>query len=271
MPHDNTGVISGIHNYCDRWCERCSFIRRCNVGLSELDKTTTQQEDDLQNQEFWESLKANFKNAVAMIQNAAIELGIDVENVTEEDTRSFLQREADINNQMKQTALFGLCRKYVQQTKAYLDGNEAFKNELESKIPMVEMGIADGREIQRQVRITQDCLQVVHWYEFFIEAKFRRAIHGKLDDDGWFKENGYQSDADGSAKIALIGVERSMQAWVRMMEMYEGEQDNILTLLALLQRIKSEGEKEFPEAYNFIRPGFDDHLIPAAEGGKLID
>ena len=28
-------IISGIHNYCDRWCERCSFIDRCSLGVIE--------------------------------------------------------------------------------------------------------------------------------------------------------------------------------------------------------------------------------------------
>ncbi|MDB5210640.1 MAG: hypothetical protein JWQ30_1467, partial [Sediminibacterium sp.] len=23
--------ISGIHNYCDRWCERCTFTNRCSI------------------------------------------------------------------------------------------------------------------------------------------------------------------------------------------------------------------------------------------------
>jgi len=25
----NDQFISGIYNYCDRWCERCSFTSRC--------------------------------------------------------------------------------------------------------------------------------------------------------------------------------------------------------------------------------------------------
>ena len=28
---DNPNFISGIHNYCDRWCERCQFTSRCAV------------------------------------------------------------------------------------------------------------------------------------------------------------------------------------------------------------------------------------------------
>ena len=28
---DNPNLISGIHNYCDRWCERCPLTARCLV------------------------------------------------------------------------------------------------------------------------------------------------------------------------------------------------------------------------------------------------
>ena len=27
----NTTLIAGVHNYCDRWCERCRFQQRCTV------------------------------------------------------------------------------------------------------------------------------------------------------------------------------------------------------------------------------------------------
>lgn len=30
-------LISGIHNYCERWCEKCSFTSRCAVYEMEED------------------------------------------------------------------------------------------------------------------------------------------------------------------------------------------------------------------------------------------
>ena len=29
---DNPEFISGIYNYCDRWCEKCNYVSRCTVG-----------------------------------------------------------------------------------------------------------------------------------------------------------------------------------------------------------------------------------------------
>ena len=32
----NPDFISGIYNYCDRWCERCAFTSRCmNFAMGE--------------------------------------------------------------------------------------------------------------------------------------------------------------------------------------------------------------------------------------------
>lgn len=32
------GLIAGIYNYCDRWCERCPFTARCmNCAMQEED------------------------------------------------------------------------------------------------------------------------------------------------------------------------------------------------------------------------------------------
>jgi len=34
---DAQGFIPPIHNYCDRRCEKCRFIRQCRVGYMEAD------------------------------------------------------------------------------------------------------------------------------------------------------------------------------------------------------------------------------------------
>ncbi|HRF40385.1 MAG TPA: hypothetical protein PK198_16450, partial [Saprospiraceae bacterium] len=43
---------------------------------------------------------------------------------------------------------------------------------------------------------------------------------------------------NGTAKIALISVERSLNAWALLMDMMPGEEDAILSILAMLQRLQ---------------------------------
>jgi hypothetical protein len=70
----------------------------------------------------------------------------------------------------------------------------------------------------------------------------------------------FPKDSEGSAKIALIAVDRSIAAWsgLRIALEESDEADGILDLLAQLAAIRREMEKLFPCARAFVRPGFDD-------------
>ncbi len=65
-------------------------------------------------------------------------------------------------------------------------------------------------------------------------------------------------DSDGSAKIALIAIDRSLAAWARLREHFAAEHgDTILALLVQLERLRRAAETKFPDAREFRRPGFD--------------
>ena len=65
-----------------------------------------------------------------------------------------------------------------------------------------------------------------------------------------------QSDADGSIKIALIAIDRSMMAWTNLLSNENATQ--IHPLISLLETIRQNTEKKFPNAGDFVRPGFDE-------------
>ena len=88
--------------------------------------------------------------------------------------------------------------------------------------------------------------------------KFARALSGKEEDDDWFEENNFPKDSDGSAKVALIGIDRSISAWTKICEYFPEREDEILTMLSMLDKLRRVGEEEFPNARKFKRPGFDD-------------
>ena len=82
-------------------------------------------------------------------------------------------------------------------------------------------------------------------------------MHGKLEGESWEDNNGYPRDSDGSAKIAIIAVERSMNAWVKIYELMPSSEDVALASLSLLSKIKRLALQVFPKAMEFKRPGFD--------------
>ena len=100
-------------------------------------------------------------------------------------------------------------------------------------------------------------IEVTRWYHYQIHVKLRRAIHGKLEDDDE-PDDEFPKDSDGSAKVALIGLDRSIAAWGKMLSFFPDKEDETFKLLVLLERLRRITEKEFPDARSFVRAGFDD-------------
>ena len=68
----------------------------------------------------------------------------------------------------------------------------------------------------------------------------------------------FPKDSEGSAKIALIAMDRSIAAWSGLRTaLGPDDADGILDLLAKLSAIRRETEKLFARARAFKRPGFD--------------
>ena len=236
-------LISGIHNYCDRWCERCAFTTQCAVGIEETKITDKQR--DITNKEFWNSLSKNLAKTFLLLEKAAKHHGIDLEEVSKQKRR---------NNHF----LFKGGTEYANLVHKWLEKKNDFKQKGEEIIRFVEMGIKSEKAALSEVNILQECIEIVNWYSLQISVKFARALSGKEENDAWFEENNFPKDSDGSAKVALIGIDRSISAWSKICEYFPEREDEILTMLSMLDKLRRIGEEEFPNARKFKRPGFDD-------------
>jgi hypothetical protein len=100
---------------------------------------------------------------------------------------------------------------------------------------------------------------VIQWYQYQIAVKTIRALSGRkeeLEEASEYSE--LPKDSDGSAKVALIGIDRSIAAW-RLMQLSLPERDgSIVPLILQLERLRNRLEGSFPGARSFIRPGFDE-------------
>jgi len=107
-----------------------------------------------------------------------------------------------------------------------------------------------------------DLTEIIQWYHLFIHVKLARAISSQADEeletDPELKA--MRRDSDGSAKIALIGIDRSLAAWTQLGAHFPEQEDSILDFQVRLARIRQEAEKQFPNARSFTRPGFDEDL-----------
>jgi hypothetical protein len=101
-----------------------------------------------------------------------------------------------------------------------------------------------------------DALDVVSWDQYLIAAKLHRALRGRHGDD----DHPTQNHWNGSAKVALISIERSEAAWRLIAHWSAGDQPCLLA--DHLMQLRKEVEREFPRARYFVRPGFDDQPAP---------
>jgi hypothetical protein len=143
--------------------------------------------------------------------------------------------------------------------KLYKNGRtkqELFEQKQNELLTLLELAIG-GQQPQAVAARIKDAVEVLRWYQYQIHVKLMRAlIRDDFDDDAGLAS--FPKDSDGSAKVALIGRDRSIAAWGALREQFPEKTDSILTLLLQLDRLRRKTEQHFPKARSFKRPGFDD-------------
>jgi len=245
--------ISAIYNYCDRWCERCAFTSKCmNYALCE-DDINDPRTQDITNKAFWDKLHEIFQVTFEMLKESADEMGIDLNAVDDEEIKKQEKKVHEIvENQPYTKAAFS----YAKMADDWFKSNkDLIENKADELVSLAQAQIPGTKPDKDALKI-QDCLEVIRWYQHQIYVKLCRASSGMLR--GELENNEYApEDANGSAKVALIGIERSLAAWGEMLHQFPEQENSILDLLVKLKRLLRQVETAFPNARAFIRLGFD--------------
>jgi len=255
----NPDFISGIYNYCDRWCERCAFSSRCFLYATETADADLDAPDvrDLNNAKFWRKLESIFKDATELIKQCAAEAGIDLDAIDQSEVTAAENQESEAARRNESSVL---ARNYARMVDAWFENELVAAEQLDDDAQL--QAKSTGTEID-----AQDAFEVIRWYQFFIATKVFRALLGSDDelrgiypDDIGEGINPAQTDANGSAKIALIAIDRSVNAWRVIQSCVPAKQKSIEPLMAVLENVRSGVEAELPLARDFIRPGFDEEM-----------
>lgn len=248
---DNPNLISGIYNYCDRWCERCPFTARCLVYATEQEDADDPPESrDISNEAFWRKLGSILQEAQEMIQEWAQEAGLDPNEIDE-------LREARREKRHTDAAAHRLALAGKEYASAVTDWFKEFNETITSS------DTAPQETDIEQAEQLNDASDVIHWYQYQIAVKTMRALSSRSreeDPSEWEPEGPYQKDSDGSAKVALVGIDRSISAWRLIQLCLPEKTDHVVPLILQLERLRHRTEREFPDARDFIRPGFDEIL-----------
>jgi len=230
--------IDFISAYCDRWCERCAFTDRCSafactlaIGMCgdvaagiELAVGTPRRVDGVEDETGGARLLAEVANV----------------GLSPEEMANFERGEKARRARLHQVPLSGMARTYGLRCWAWL--KEHHDTVAAHTDPIV-----------------REAFDVVEWDACLIGAKLHRALSARdrsQHDEGEWDDHPVQNDSNGSAKVALISIERSEAAWRVIAAATKNTAAAILADAA--GHLRRTAQYEFPNAMSFVRPGFDE-------------
>lgn len=223
-------VIPSIFNYCDRWCERCTHSSRCSMFKVEQEMNYSNEELDIQNQQFWNTLSDIFKATAELMHEAMQEMDIELDKDIPAD---------DFISKSISSEMVVVSRNYALDVAKWLDSN---RDEIQNRFNILK-NISIDKALQ-----FSETVDVIQHYFMLIATKTYRASLVFDDTD----------DARGSAKVTIIVIDRSIAAWMALLNDMPTKEDDILKFLKALSKVKELILTTFPTAMAFVRPGFDE-------------
>jgi hypothetical protein len=244
---ETSRFIPGLHYFCDHRCWHCPLANRCAVNARWVASP--------------ESRKKPRCPAARVDAVVALSLQVTLDDVA------------------AAMAAVGLTRK-VRPTQELI----AADRELAAERAEIENDplVARAREYTRQcwtvLQVIRPLLAARHDHDGRIAAedaeelcvtvasKIFRAVSSSRDPD--VPPVDVQSDANGSAKVALLVIEQSKRAWRILTMPHRGVANGTPSrFLATLEGLEHDLLALFPRASEFIRPGFDTGQLTGDEAG----
>lgn len=234
----NPRLIAGVYNYCDGRCSRCPFTDRC---LAFLDQQEADAAGSGRDGSFAARVTETLQRTLDMLNEAGRREGIDLASL-------------DLDAPDPQMIQRALGRHYddaiVAQSRAYAHLVWPIVTALR---PVV---------IARGDPLVIDAVETIAWFSTLISSKIFRAVAGRAELSGRHNDDDGQPDHDGSAKVALLGIAESREAWRVLMEQGRAAADGVpAQAVRMLDALEAAVRAEFPHAIAFVRPGFDDGAL----------
>jgi hypothetical protein len=236
------GFIEGVFNYCDRLCERCQFTAHCRLFADHaeieaaLDPTLKAVVDAPPLAEEVEPQPAWMRELIEETNDACKE---PLSREERERIRPWVPPE--------HAAIDARARDYAVRTYRWLTESDR--------------GLANRSDSPSDV---------ISWFHFFIAAKINRALTIWPEDDP--EDRAMAPDSNGSAKIALLAIERSHAAWFELVDRAIVPAGEANPFIADLVWLGEALERVRPNARAFVRPGFDEPeavaRLLAGQGGQ---
>ena len=215
------GFIVGVYNYCDSWCARCDLTSRCRAFANKA-KHEAMADPDLKRLGEMPPHPSDVREPPKWMQEMLSELNEDIEPLPDPP----------------RPALPASLRRVIAMAMAYCDHAWA--------------ALESSRSSERPA---DEPSTVILWFAPLIASKTRRALNGLHEFDG---DHSFPPDHEGSAKVALLGIDRSMTAWSEARSIGRISAEESARFIGELHHLCFSLEELIPQARAFVRPGFDE-------------
>jgi len=218
-------IINGVYNCCDQWCMYCPTTERCLAYRCSPDIQSGKQD-------IHKALADRLYEGMAFLKTLSDAEGIstpELDALFSNDPRQW-KMVPQIDDPLERSA-----RRYARLGAAYLLSRDDYPFEM------------------RRRPSGPTPFEVFAWFRALIAVKLYRAL---ICSAAVARGDASRSDDEQiSAKVALIGIDRSLDALASMAA--DDEDARLGLLLAQLRRVKREAEARFPLARRFHREGLD--------------
>jgi len=249
--------ISGIHNYCDRWCERCEFAIKCLV-YDESEKIKRRHiargEDPQSVESALHDVSRSFAKVHRMLARFAKREGLNLEDLARPDQAEpsgGRRRQFDDDKPLIEAAdaFMDGCRKLLDQMRPVFDESADSVSRRASF-----MDVDGETDVLGRVRESFD---VLCWDHMLVAVKTRRALsslgESDVEQDADLRA-AHRFDSAGSAAVVLRSLRRSQAALQVIYDWDDSLRDSVIGLLVTAERLIRGLEARIPDSKTFKWP-----------------
>ena len=180
---------------------------------------------------------------------------------TVEDERAYRRDEARREHRRQHDPILREAQAYLQLARTWFEvESDGMRAHADACVRRAEVEDVDDISLSELSRVL-DSIDIVRNDCCLIYVKLHRAIDGFEDDAGHRSVDAIQNNYNGSAKLALMCIDRCEGAWRAIDQWYPscGGAKALADQLAALRRTV---EARLPHARAFLRPGFDGLITP---------
>lgn len=230
--HD--GFIISIFNYCDRWCEACTLTSRCRLFADVARAESASDPTIASVTHSSRAIRADTLARPRWLEEILSEMNclggrsLRGEEIAAE--RPAMPREHERIYERAKEYCAWVYDRLAPQTRTF--GDDA-----------------------------KDPAAVILWFATLNASKIRRALTGLAEFDG---VRDIAPDHEGAAKVALLGIDRSCDAWQQLVDTKRISATRARPCVEELCWLRASLEAAVPGARAFVRPGFDEPDAVAA-------